>query len=56
MIGPRREHGFDVEIAELADLRARNDVGDYLAARDTADRWCGALVRPQSLLHLPGSH
>jgi methyltransferase (TIGR00027 family) len=26
-----REHGFEIEIAELADLRERNDAGCYLA-------------------------
>jgi methyltransferase (TIGR00027 family) len=36
LVGPMtsgwREHGFEIEIAELADLRERNDVGCYLAS------------------------
>jgi methyltransferase (TIGR00027 family) len=32
MTSPWREHGFDIEIDELADLRERHDVDHYLAS------------------------
>jgi methyltransferase (TIGR00027 family) len=32
LVGPWREHGLDVDIAELADLGERRDAGEYLTA------------------------